>query len=79
MAIRGRRHKTEQQPPLQRLTGIKENVKFQNKDDPGAGIKSIVSIAKEKYGLKYAYVWHAITGYWGGVHQGWRGWSIMDH
>lgn len=57
-------------PPLARLTGIKENSKFQNKDDPAAGIKSIVNIAKEKYGLKYVYVWHAITGYWGGVRPG---------
>ncbi|KAJ6747327.1 hypothetical protein OIU74_029726 [Salix koriyanagi] len=52
------------------LTGIKENAKFQKKDDPAAGIKSIVNIAKEKHGLKYVYVWHAITGYWGGVRPG---------
>ncbi|KAK9268553.1 hypothetical protein L1049_000307 [Liquidambar formosana] len=56
--------------PLLRLTGIKENSKFQNKDDPTAGIKNIVNIAKEKHGLKYVYVWHAITGYWGGVRPG---------
>ena len=31
------------------------------------GIKGIVNIAKQKHGLKYMYVWHAITGYWGGV------------
>ncbi|KAL9268883.1 putative galactinol--sucrose galactosyltransferase 6 [Drosera capensis] len=60
----------KQPPPLQRLTGIKENQKFQKKDDPSVGIKNIVSIAKEKYGLKYVYVWHAITGYWGGVRPG---------
>jgi len=35
------------------VTGIKENAKFQKKDDPAAGIKSIVNIAKEKHGLKY--------------------------
>lgn len=58
---------------LQRLTGIKENSKFQNKDDPGSGIESIVSTAKETYGLKYVYVWHAITGYWGGVRPGVKG------
>nr|XP_004508462.1 probable galactinol--sucrose galactosyltransferase 6 isoform X2 [Cicer arietinum] len=57
-------------PPLQRLTGIKENPKFQNKEDPELGIKSIVNIAKEKHGVKYVYVWHAITGYWGGVRPG---------
>ncbi|KAK9715162.1 hypothetical protein RND81_06G146800 [Saponaria officinalis] len=56
--------------PLPRLTGIKENDKFQKKDDPSVGIRNIVNIAKEKYGLKYVYVWHAITGYWGGVRPG---------
>ncbi|KAL1554843.1 putative galactinol--sucrose galactosyltransferase 6 [Salvia divinorum] len=52
---------------LLRLTGIKENDKFKKKEDPSMGIKNIVNIAKEKHGLKYVYVWHAITGYWGGV------------
>ncbi|KAI8570692.1 hypothetical protein RHMOL_Rhmol01G0055500 [Rhododendron molle] len=61
---------SEQQPSLFRLTGIRENQKFQDKEDPTVGIKNIVSIAKEKYGLKYVYVWHAITGYWGGVRTG---------
>ncbi|KAK3038057.1 hypothetical protein RJ639_032036 [Escallonia herrerae] len=61
------------QSQLMRLTGVKENSKFQNKDDPTVGIKSIVKIAKEKYGLKYVYVWHAITGYWGGVLPGVEG------
>ncbi|CAK8563451.1 unnamed protein product [Lathyrus sativus] len=55
---------------LQRLTGIKENANFQNKEDPELGIKSIVNIAKEKHGVKFVYVWHAITGYWGGVRPG---------
>ncbi|CAI8610360.1 unnamed protein product [Vicia faba] len=55
---------------LQRLTGIKENAKFQNKEDPELGIKGIVNIAKEKHGVKFVYVWHAITGYWGGVRPG---------
>ena len=49
--------------PLLRLTEIKENSKFQNKEDPMGGIKGIVNIAKQKHGLKYVYVWHAITGY----------------
>lgn len=57
----------KKQPPVFRLTGIKENDKFQKKD---VGIKNIVNVAKEKYGLKYVYVWHAITGYWGGVRPG---------
>ncbi|KAL2465538.1 putative galactinol--sucrose galactosyltransferase 6 [Abeliophyllum distichum] len=60
----------QQQQPLLRLTGIKENPKFQNKNDPTQGIKNIVNIAKHKHGLKYVYVWHAITGYWGGVRPG---------
>ncbi|KAG6662520.1 hypothetical protein I3843_03G230900 [Carya illinoinensis] len=60
----------KEQQPLLRLTGIKENSKFQSIDDPTAGIKNIVNIAKEKHGLKYVYVWHAITGYWGGVRPG---------
>lgn len=60
----------EEQPQLLRLTGIKENEKFQKKEDPSVGIKNIVNIAKEKHGLKYVYVWHAITGYWGGVSPG---------
>ncbi|KAK4431765.1 putative galactinol--sucrose galactosyltransferase 6 [Sesamum alatum] len=58
------------QPQILRLTGIKENSKFQKKEDPSTGIKNIVNIAKEKHGLKYVYVWHAITGYWGGVRPG---------
>lgn len=55
---------------LLRLTGIKENAKFQNKEGPQMGMKSIVDISKKKHGLKYVYVWHAITGYWGGVRPG---------
>ncbi|RZC53855.1 hypothetical protein C5167_012704 [Papaver somniferum] len=63
----------DDQDPLYRLTGIKENKKFQDQEDPTIGIKRIVNIAKEKYGLKYVYVWHAITGYWGGVRPGVEG------
>ncbi|XP_008242818.1 PREDICTED: probable galactinol--sucrose galactosyltransferase 6 isoform X2 [Prunus mume] len=57
----------DEQQGLLRLTGIKENSKFQKKDDRTVGIKNIVNIAKQKHGLKYVYVWHAITGYWGGL------------
>ncbi|CAN4113047.1 unnamed protein product [Withania somnifera] len=63
----------EVEKPLMRLTGIKENEKFQKKEHPTVGIKNIVNIAKEKYGLNYVYVWHAITGYWGGVEPGVKG------
>ncbi|KXG19425.1 hypothetical protein SORBI_3010G057400 [Sorghum bicolor] len=58
------------QPRLPRLTGIRENSKFQSQDDPAAGIRAVVRAAKEEYGLKYVFVWHAITGYWGGVRPG---------
>ncbi|CAI9114715.1 OLC1v1015497C1 [Oldenlandia corymbosa var. corymbosa] len=47
-----------QQPPLNRLTGIKENPKFRNKDDPTLGIKNIVKIAKEKYGVELTKQYH---------------------
>ncbi|KAK6269415.1 hypothetical protein POUND7_006520 [Theobroma cacao] len=57
-----------------RLTHIKENHKFQKDgkeghrvEDPALGLRHIVTEIKEKHALKYAYVWHAITGYWGGV------------
>ncbi|KAK9130633.1 hypothetical protein Sjap_011120 [Stephania japonica] len=63
----------KEEQPLPRLTGIKENSKFKNREDPTEGIKGIVKVAKEKYGLKYVYVWHAITGYWGGVRPGVEG------
>lgn len=46
-----------------RLTGIKENKKFQTK-----GLKHVVEEAKKQNSVKYVYVWHALAGYWGGVH-----------
>eukprot|EP01018_Ginkgo_biloba_P014618 Gb_25111 [translate_table: standard] len=68
---------------LRRLTHIKENYKFQKNgnegekhEDPALGIQHIVEIAKKKHHLKYVYVWHAITGYWGGVKPGVSG---MEH
>ncbi|KAH9306226.1 hypothetical protein KI387_010630 [Taxus chinensis] len=63
--------------PYSRLNHIKENIKFQidveegkRQEDPAKGIQHLVQIAKEKYNLKYVYVWHALTGYWGGVQPG---------
>ncbi|ESR65963.1 hypothetical protein CICLE_v10007545mg [Citrus x clementina] len=60
-----------------RLTHIKENHKFQKngkegqrEEDPALGLRHIVTEIKEKHDLKYVYVWHAITGYWGGVRPG---------
>ncbi|KAM0912116.1 hypothetical protein ACQ4PT_013019 [Festuca glaucescens] len=66
-----------------RLYNIKENYKFQKngrkghrEDDPANGLAHIVSEIKGKHELKYVYVWHAITGYWGGVRPGSDG---MEH
>ncbi|KAL9230064.1 hypothetical protein vseg_005457 [Gypsophila vaccaria] len=54
-----------------RLTHIKENYKFQKDGKEGHrvddGFRHIVNEIKEHHSLKYVYVWHAITGYWGGV------------
>ncbi|RZC45984.1 hypothetical protein C5167_038925 [Papaver somniferum] len=66
-----------------RLTNIKENHKFQKNgkegqraEDPAMGLSHIVANIKTKHALKYVYVWHAITGYWGGVRPGATG---MEH
>ncbi|CAO2207131.1 unnamed protein product [Urochloa humidicola] len=66
-----------------RLTHIKENYKFQKngreghrEDDPAKGLAHIVNEIKGKHDMKYVYVWHAITGYWGGVRPGSVG---MEH
>ncbi|KAG8385960.1 hypothetical protein BUALT_Bualt03G0099500 [Buddleja alternifolia] len=60
-----------------RLTSIKENHKFQKDGkegemvaDPEMGIRHIVTEIKDQHYVKYVYVWHAITGYWGGVKPG---------
>ncbi|KAJ6980533.1 hypothetical protein D5086_022697 [Populus alba] len=60
-----------------RLTHIKENHKFQKNgkegyrvEDPALGLKHTVTEIKERHDLKYVYMWHAITGYWGGVRPG---------
>ncbi|THU71457.1 hypothetical protein C4D60_Mb04t01640 [Musa balbisiana] len=66
-----------------RLTHIKENHKFQKNgreghrdEDPANGLAHIVTEVKEKHQVKYVYVWHAITGYWGGIRPGVSG---MEH
>ncbi|CAA2998303.1 probable galactinol--sucrose galactosyltransferase 2 [Olea europaea subsp. europaea] len=54
-----------------RLTGIKENEKFQKNGkfvDHGLGLKRVVEEAKQHHNVKNGYVWHALAGYWGGVH-----------
>ncbi|XP_012444097.1 probable galactinol--sucrose galactosyltransferase 1 isoform X3 [Gossypium raimondii] len=59
-----------------RLIHIKENHKFQKNgkghraDDTAMGLGYVISEMKDRYALKYVYVWHAITGYWGGVKPG---------
>ncbi|KAK1362416.1 Galactinol--sucrose galactosyltransferase [Heracleum sosnowskyi] len=60
-----------------RLTNIKENHKFQKDgkegyrvEDPAKGLRHIVSYIKEQHAVKYVFMWHAITGYWGGVKPG---------
>ncbi|KAG6743850.1 hypothetical protein POTOM_052553 [Populus tomentosa] len=53
-----------------RLTGIKENSKFQKnseKNEQVIGLKHVVDDAKQCHNVKYVYVWHALAGYWGGV------------
>lgn len=43
------------------LSDFKPNKKF------GHGLKGLVDKAKNEYGVKSFFVWHAIMGYWGGV------------
>ncbi|KAL8095405.1 putative galactinol--sucrose galactosyltransferase 2 isoform X2 [Apium graveolens] len=53
-----------------RLTGIKENEKFQKNgktDNHVPGLKLVVDDAKKRHNVKNVYVWHALAGYWGGV------------
>lgn len=55
-----------------RLTGIKENTKFQNTktnndENNTGGLKQLVEATKKDYGVRSVYVWHAMAGYWGGV------------
>ncbi|RXH76687.1 hypothetical protein DVH24_019575 [Malus domestica] len=53
-----------------RLTGIKENEKFQKNDhnnEQVSGLKHVVDEAKQHHNVKFVYVWHALAGYWGGV------------
>ncbi|XP_020588586.1 probable galactinol--sucrose galactosyltransferase 2 isoform X2 [Phalaenopsis equestris] len=55
-----------------RLVSIRENSKFRG-DNPTSegttnGFKDFITAIKETFGVKYVYVWHALMGYWGGVH-----------
>ncbi|XP_077210540.1 putative galactinol--sucrose galactosyltransferase 2 [Tasmannia lanceolata] len=53
-----------------RLVDIKENKKFKDwvsEDNVSIGFRDFIKTIKERYELKYVYVWHALAGYWGGV------------
>ncbi|XP_019434156.1 PREDICTED: probable galactinol--sucrose galactosyltransferase 2 isoform X1 [Lupinus angustifolius] len=53
-----------------RLTGIRENTKFQKNEQNNehvSGLKNLVDGAKQHHNVKNVYVWHALAGYWGGV------------
>ncbi|KNA07604.1 hypothetical protein SOVF_170300 [Spinacia oleracea] len=51
-----------------RLRSIKENEKFQSlSSDDYTTLPEFIKFIKEKYGLKYVYMWHALVGYWGGL------------
>uniref|UniRef100_A0A7N0VEP6 galactinol--sucrose galactosyltransferase n=1 Tax=Kalanchoe fedtschenkoi TaxID=63787 RepID=A0A7N0VEP6_KALFE len=49
-----------------RLFDIKENKKFKDPESH-SDLSQFIKTIKEKYGLKYVYMWHALAGYWGGV------------
>ncbi|KAK4491878.1 hypothetical protein RD792_002658 [Penstemon davidsonii] len=56
-----------------RLMSIKENQKFRNTTNGTStnkqhGLKEFISDIKTTFGVKYVYVWHALMGYWGGLH-----------
>ncbi|XP_060670611.1 probable galactinol--sucrose galactosyltransferase 2 [Ziziphus jujuba] len=52
-----------------RLVDIKENSKFKNPDSRNGctDLHEFIGVIKQKYGLKFVYMWHALAGYWGGV------------
>ncbi|KAG8365325.1 hypothetical protein BUALT_Bualt18G0092900 [Buddleja alternifolia] len=56
-----------------RLMSIRENNKFRSTKNEDSSnkphdLKEFVSDIKRTFGLKYVYVWHALMGYWGGLH-----------
>ncbi|KAJ8553957.1 hypothetical protein K7X08_024635 [Anisodus acutangulus] len=52
------------------LTDIKEDGKFRGlkQEIPCFDLQEFIKFIKESYGLKFVYVWHALLGYWGGLH-----------
>ncbi|KAL3519245.1 hypothetical protein ACH5RR_017394 [Cinchona calisaya] len=55
-----------------RLMSIRENTKFRKASNGASrapnSLKEFISDIKSSFGLKYVYVWHALMGYWGGLH-----------
>ncbi|XP_034673802.1 probable galactinol--sucrose galactosyltransferase 2 isoform X4 [Vitis riparia] len=52
-----------------RLVDIRENSKFKSSGSESSCIDlhDFIQTIKERYRLKFVYMWHAIIGYWGGV------------
>ncbi|CAK9143946.1 unnamed protein product [Ilex paraguariensis] len=52
-----------------RLADIEENNKFRGSgsDNSCTNLGHFIEHVKEKYGLKFVYMWHALAGYWGGL------------
>ncbi|KAG8378714.1 hypothetical protein BUALT_Bualt07G0014000 [Buddleja alternifolia] len=52
-----------------RLVDVKESSKFTGSDEDTScnDLHYFVKFIKEKYGVKFVYVWHALIGYWGGL------------
>lgn len=49
------------------LNGFHPNPKFQDTDDGGMSLKSLVTRLKTELGVKRLYCWHALNGYWRGL------------
>ncbi|GMH01214.1 hypothetical protein Nepgr_003053 [Nepenthes gracilis] len=60
--------KTEGMQFATRLVDIKENYKFKSlESDDYATFSEFIRFIKQRFGIKYVYVWHALVGYWGGL------------
>lgn len=56
----------EQTDFSKRLTSWKANSKFEDASI-GSSLKSFVATLKTQMGINHVFVWHALSGYWGGV------------
>ncbi|KAA8542203.1 hypothetical protein F0562_023355 [Nyssa sinensis] len=43
------------------------HLRAQAQDNSCTDLREFIQVIKEKYGLKYVYMWHALAGYWGGL------------